>query len=320
MFSITHTTIDGFEGLQLTDIDSGTEAFVVPACGALLHRFAVINHGVPVNIMESYNGPEDFRDHQESKGFRGAKLSPYVCRLAGGDYTFAVTAYHTGKHFNGPNAIHGLIYNAAFTVVSEDADTSHAQVKLLHAYRGEEEGYPFHYDCLVTYILEESNKLTVETTVINQDPGLIPITDGWHPYFRFGGNINDLQLECQTKSQVEFKEMIPTGKTMPYQELGNLQAIGSREFDDCFTLNFAECQPLVVLRDAVQQLQLEMYPDESYPYLQVYTPPDRKSLALENLSAAPDAFNNGMGLITLAAGESRNFKAAWIIKTLDRVL
>jgi aldose 1-epimerase len=45
------------------------------------------------------------------------------------------------------------------------------------------------------------------------------------------------------------------------------------------------------------KLELIITPDKSYPYLQVYIPKDRKSIAIENLSATPDAFNNGMGLI-----------------------
>jgi len=37
-------------------------------------------------------------------------------------------------------------------------------------------------------------------------------------------------------------------------------------------------------------------PSDAYPYLQLYTPDHRKSIAIENLSGAPDCFNNKMGL------------------------
>ena len=37
-------------------------------------------------------------------------------------------------------------------------------------------------------------------------------------------------------------------------------------------------------------------PTHNYPYLQLYTPDDRKSIAIENLSGAPNAFNNKIGL------------------------
>ena len=55
-------------------------------------------------------------------------------------------------------------------------------------------------------------------------------------------------------------------------------------------------------------LTIHFYPEKSYPILQVYTPPHRRSIAIENLSAAPDAFNNDIGLIHLQAGESYDFR------------
>jgi Galactose mutarotase and related enzymes len=52
-------------------------------------------------------------------------------------------------------------------------------------------------------------------------------------------------------------------------------------------------------------------PNENYPYLQVYTPPHRQSIAIENLSAAPDVFNNRMGLIELEPGERIGFSCSY---------
>jgi aldose 1-epimerase len=62
---------------------------------------------------------------------------------------------------------------------------------------------------------------------------------------------------------------------------------------------------------------VEIRPESSYPYLQLYTPPHRESIAIENLSAAPDAFNNGMGLINLEPGASATFKTAYTISCLS---
>jgi aldose 1-epimerase len=46
---------------------------------------------------------------------------------------------------------------------------------------------------------------------------------------------------------------------------------------------------------------------KNYPYLQVYTPDHRRSIAIENLSSPPDSFNNLMGLITLGPEDSATF-------------
>ncbi|MGL6269156.1 MAG: hypothetical protein ACRC2O_14590, partial [Chitinophagaceae bacterium] len=60
-------------------------------------------------------------------------------------------------------------------------------------------------------------------------------------------------------------------------------------------------------------MAIEFHPDKSYPYLQLYTPPHRNSIAIENLSAAPDAFNNGMGLVTLEPDHTRTFSTRYKI-------
>ena len=49
------------------------------------------------------------------------------------------------------------------------------------------------------------------------------------------------------------------------------------------------------------------FPDAGYPYLQIYTPPHRESIAVENLSGAPNCFNNKMGLLLLQSGHSQIF-------------
>ena len=76
---------------------------------------------------------------------------------------------------------------------------------------------------------------------------------------------------------------------------------------------------MLVFRDPAAKLQLEISPDKSYPYLQIYTPPQRESIAFENLSAAPDAFNNGMGLITLKKDQSASFTTTYQLRSLHEV-
>jgi aldose 1-epimerase len=46
----------------------------------------------------------------------------------------------------------------------------------------------------------------------------------------------------------------------------------------------------------------------------LYTPPHRRSIAIENLSSAPDAFNNGIGLISLDPDHTRTFSVRYVIE------
>jgi aldose 1-epimerase len=87
--------------------------------------------------------------------------------------------------------------------------------------------------------------------------------------------------------------------------------------DNCFELSFDEPLPHCTLSDTRLGLALYIYPERSYPYLQVYTPEHRKSIAIENLSSAPDAFNNNMGLIELGPEDSQAFTTRLRIAAIE---
>lgn len=317
MFSINRIQEDGFEKIILKDTVTNTFAAIIPACGAILHAFVAINNGKEWNVVDSYKSGDDFKNNAEN-GFLGTKLSPFACRLNHGKYQFGETKYTIEKFYLGKSAIHGIIYDKAFTPVGEVANELHASITLKYEYRKEDKGYPFHYDCLVTWQLEKNNKLSVTTECINQDEGLIPMQDGWHPYFNLGDLADELQLEFQSKELVEFNsDLIPTKNLIPFDEFNSLKKIENKFFDNCFTLNLETCQPMCVLRNPSQKIEIEILPEKSYPYLQIYIPPHRKNVAIENLSGAPDAFNNGMGVITLEPKQSALFKTAYKIKFLD---
>ena len=317
MFSTRIITENGLEQIILTDESSQTFAAVIPACGAILHSFTVVHDNNAIDVIDHYDDAKDFAANVTAKGFKGCKLSPFACRLKNAVYKFGENEHIITKFLLGDNAIHGLLYDAAFTITDHYADELSAGVALKYSYTATDSGYPFYYDCIVAYHLKKGNELTVVTEIINRDKGLIPIQDGWHPYFTLGKKIDELQLEFQSKEMVVFDDaLIPTGALVAYQEFGSLKKIAATQLDNCFTVNFAECQPLCVLRDAERKLQIEICPDKHYPYLQIYTPPHRNSIAIENLSAAPDAFNNKMGLIILQPAENIIFTTTYKITSL----
>jgi len=318
MFSINTKKENGFEKFILKDKDSNTFAVILPACGAILNEFTISHNGTAINVIDSYDTAENFIHNHEANGFMGSKLSPFVCRLNHGRYHFGGNEYKLEKFYMGKSAIHGILYNKAYEVTGENANELHASLTMKYEYRGEEPGYPFNYDCIVTWQLEKDNKLSVTTECINKDKGLIPMQDGWHPYFNLGDSTDALQLEFQSKEMVEFNsDLIPTQNLIPYAEFNSLKTIGNTFFDNCFTLNMDACQPMCVLRNPAKKIEMEIHPEKSYPYLQIYIPPHRKNIAIENLSGAPDAFNNGMGVITLEPGESALFKTSYKITILN---
>ena len=307
-FSTRHVEKDDLSLLTLTDERNGTEAVVLPGCGALLHEFRVRQRdGSFFNVIDNYRDNADLRAGIATS-FKGPKLSPFPCRIPDGVYQFEEKSYRLEHLFPDGTAIHGLLYDKPFTIVQEAADDQGAGVLLEYTYRNDDPGYPFQYNCQVRYTLHTRNDLEIVTTVTNVDKTTIPMADGWHPYFRLGGKINEWQLQFYAAAIVDFDQrLVPTGHLTPYSNYERATNVGELFLDNCFTLKPAIVSAACELYNPSNGMRVSFFPDASYPYLQLYTPPSRESIAVENLSSAPDCFNNGLGLLLLQPGHSQIF-------------
>jgi aldose 1-epimerase len=201
-----------------------------------------------------------------------------------------------------------------FELAYYEATENLAMVALQYHYEATDQGYPFSYFMEVVYHLLPDNLLKLTTTVYNQHNGPIPIADGWHPYFSLGRPIDELYFEMASDYMVAFDErLVPTGDLRPegrFEFMGGLEDIS---LDNCFLLRKPLIGPACTLVNTRDKIALNITPEDSYPYLQVYTPPHRRSMAIENLSAAPDAFNNNMGLQVLDPDEQATFATSYQI-------
>jgi aldose 1-epimerase len=310
-FHVSRTVLNNNTLIHLRDSDHSTGITIVPAAGALLHEFIIPVNGEPFNIIENYPVDKPIRE-QITYFFRSAKLSPWPCRLAGGRYSFNNENLQVQRLFVDGSAIHGLLFDQVFNVVDEFADDNSASVLLKHTYSGYDEGYPFQFSCEVKYTLHPDALLELETTITNLDAVAIPIADGWHPYFNLGGKVNDWELHFNSKTIVEFDEkLVPTGRLLPFQQFWQPELIGDTRMDNCFLLDMSQPQPACTLLNPQNNVMVSFFPDASYPYLQVFIPDHRESIAIENISSAPDSFNNGMGLMVLPPGQSRTYRIVY---------
>jgi aldose 1-epimerase len=114
-----------------------------------------------------------------------------------------------------------------------------------------------------------------------------------------GETIDSATLSFTTNKQLKFSaDLLPTGNTIQDNRFVDGQKMEGIFLDNCFLLDHhSETKQNCTLKnDAVT---LTITPDKQYPYLQIYTPPHRKSIAIENLTSAPDSFNNGIGLLVI---------------------
>ncbi|HXB94078.1 MAG TPA: aldose 1-epimerase [Puia sp.] len=307
-FSIRHAEESDLCLVNITDESTGTTVALLPGAGALLHAFRIRQRdGSLFNVIDNYRNNDELKA-DIGRSFKGPKLSPFPCRIPEGVYHIGEKSYRFGHLFSDGTAIHGLLYDRPFAIVEETAGDNGGAVLMEYPYRKDDPGYPFQYDCQVRYTLRTAGELEVVTTVTNLDETVIPMADGWHPYFRLGGRVDDWQMQFYSSAIVDFDErLVPTGHLSPYGEFEKARLIGDTFLDNCFTLKPAIVSASCELFNPSNGLRVSFFPEASYLYLQVYTPHSRESIAIENLSAAPDCFNNGLGLLWLQPGHSQIF-------------
>jgi len=312
-FTIRHVERNGLDLVRLTDENNGTIVSLLPGYGATLHEFLVRQKdGALFNVIDSYHSAHEMKKEM-TRTFKGPKLSPFPCRIPDGTYHFEDREYHFRQLFSDGTAIHGLLYDKPFAITAENADGV-AMVAMEYDYNELDPGYPFRYNCLVRYELHPNNDLEVTTTVTNTGDSMIPIADGWHPYWRLGGSANDWQLQFHSEAIVDFDDrLVPTGGLTEYNLFSTVRLLGDTFLDNCFVLKPGLVTAACELYNPATGLRVAFFPDPSYPYLQIYTPPARDSIAVENLSGAPDCFNNKMGLILLQPAHSQIFTVRYKI-------
>lgn len=287
-----------------TDLDVTIE---ISTKGALLNRWELKQAGNTHSFIVG-NSFEKGWNEFEKAGFRSAKMSPFVCRLHQGQYAHLNKNYTIEHFYLGEHAIHGIIYDALFSITSSEIQEHQVSVVLEYHYTANDKGFPFKYSLQVKWTLEKNNIISVATTVTNHSETIIPMVDGWHPYFTLGGTIDNCTLQFLSEGKMEYDaDLLPTGKTIPDKSFDQGKRLGTDHLDDGYVLESSA--PKCRLEN--DEFILTVHPSAQYPYLQLYTPPDRQSIAIENLSGAPDAFNNKIGLQLLKPYENVVFETSY---------
>lgn len=288
-FSIDIQLVSTFKSVRITN-NKTNEFIEIITKGGLLNSWMQSNDNWDIiNGNEFNNGWENF----ESNGFKSGKMSPYACRLLDGEYQHLNQPYKVEKFYLGAHGLHGIIYDAEYNITTTEVHDGHALVILEHEYKGTDKGYPFAYHIQLCWTFFENQKISIQTTIQNKSNISIPMMDGWHPYFKLGETINDCSLQFKNEGMLEYNtDLIPTGKMINNTVFENGGVLGNLKLDNGYLLN--PKQPQCILEN--YKYSLTITPGAEYPYLQLYTPDDRKSIAIENLTGAPNCFNNKMGL------------------------
>jgi aldose 1-epimerase len=284
-------------GAQLS-IAHGNQRATVVEVGGGIREYLVGERPV----LDSY--PADMM----CDGAHGAPLVPWPNRLADGHYSWDGVDYQVDISEPASNtAIHGFLRWRNW-VVSAHADSSVTVESVLRPMQG----YPFAIDVRVTYALADDG-LTVTTVAHNVGPAAAPWACGQHPYLSAGGGTNlldgcSLQFAAALRVETDARQLpladLPVAGTE--YDFRAPRPIAALQMDYAFKEldRDGDGRAWVRLTGADGQ-HAELWVDESYPIVEIYTgdtlQPSRRRLGLgcEPMSAPPNAFGSGQGVVRL---------------------
>jgi aldose 1-epimerase len=255
-------------------------------------------------------------------GGQGQALVPWPNRLRDGRFRFG------GRDLQLPltepdkgNAIHGLGRFVPWEVVEATPDRAR-----LRLFVPPQIGYPFALEVEVEHILD-GHGLTVRTIGHNIGDAELPFGAGFHPYLTVGTPLIDetvLQVQAGTRLVTD-ERGIPTGERAPLAgtayDFATPRPVAALRLDTAFgDLSRDDRGRATVCLRAPDGRGVDLWLDEQHAYLMLFTgdtlpEPDRRrrSLAVEPMTCAPNAFRSGDGLRTLAPGQS--LTCAWGIRS-----
>lgn len=244
-------------------------------------------------------------------GAHGAPLIPWPNRLADGRYSFDGVDYQVAQtEPTKRNAIHGFLRWRSWQA-TERAPERVVMGTTIHPL----EGYPFALEVSLAYELGEAG-LTVTTVATNVGEQACPFASGQHPYLSPGtGLIDDcsLQLDAGTRILTDAERQLPTGTEAVEGTAFDFRAgrqLGDQPLDFAFTdLGRDEAARAWVRLQAPDSSRAELWVDEHYPIVELYTGDTlsearrRRGIGTEPMTAPPNAFQTGEGLLRLEPGQ-----------------
>jgi aldose 1-epimerase len=215
------------------------------------------------------------------------------------------------------NASHGLLRNTGYRVVERTA--SHVELGALIA---PQLGWPVAIDTRVTYRLEEDGLVVTHRAAAGADGG--PWAVGAHPYLRVGEHpVETLELTVPAEARLAVDERLNALDVHPVDGATDLRAprrLGGLDLNTAYTeLANRDARAAIATLAAPDGARTELWADPAFGWLQVYTPADHPrpsgaglAVALEPMTAAPDALNSGRGLAQLAPGDV--WEGSWGIR------
>ncbi|WP_031467473.1 aldose 1-epimerase family protein [Sciscionella sediminilitoris] len=255
-------------------------------------------------------------------GYQGKTILPWCNRIAAGKYTFEGTEYQVPINEVAKNtALHGLLNFVEWELVHHDGHRLVLEYTEPPSY-----GYPFHLRFRIGYTMDRDG-LQCTLSARNIGTTNAPFTTATHIYVAAppGGHVDDLVVELPAASYYLVDDnLIPTGKAAVAGTEYDFRAprkIGAQKLDTAFTDVTTQNGRSHAIVRRPGSVDIELWMDAGHNYYQMYSDdspsiprPKRIGLALEPMVGAPNAFNTGDGLITIAPGSA--WEGSWGLRAV----
>jgi len=284
---------------------------VVTEVGATLREYTVDGRAVI----------DGFGQGERSSDGRGQVLAPWPNRLRDGRYEF--DGHHCQAALDEParqNAIHGIVRWLDWSLVSWDPTSVALRCTLRP-----QPAYEWALELAVTYTLDRDG-ITVRSRAVNQGNERAPFGLGFHPYLTLGtGRVDDVVLSLPARVYLTGTDSSSPPTAVPVIGTGcdfsGPRLVGSTRLDTAFgdLVRGPDGCAVVRLETAAGSRGLDVWVDEAYRYLMVYSADEvesverrRSALAIEPMTCPPNALQTGDDVVVLAPGEP--WEASWGIR------
>jgi aldose 1-epimerase len=283
---------------------------IIPEFSGLVADLQLFNGVVTLSVMDGYQSENDA---DAKAAYKSHYLLPFPNRMKDGKYDFEGKSYQFPINDTSTNNnLHGFLE----TIPMEIIDNKNVNNQQIITLKGSFDGlsyFPFPFEFMLRYFLSDS-ELTIESTIKNVGETNMPMGYGWHPYFKLDTEkVDDLLLQFPDCEAVTIdNRMMPTGEILPYSAFAELTKIDQTTFDNCFIINNKNTKSNraeIIVKSKTTTLSVWQETGENAcNYFQIYTPENRKTIAIEPMTCNVDAFNNQDGLWILEAGEERTVR------------
>ncbi|MBN2804116.1 MAG: aldose 1-epimerase [Deltaproteobacteria bacterium] len=258
--------------------------------------------------------PDQDEDFIKNPLFRGRMLFPFNDRIPDAQYTFGGKTLKLPSNIDDGSAIHGLIYKMKLEEVERIISDNSASVTLFASLLEDgNSGYPFNVELKITYTLL-AGSFKIDFNIYNGGQSDAPYALGWHPYFTTD---NSAAIYGEFSSYVDVDdELLPTGENIDVKDSPYDFSKGWQVKDRDLDLGFVVTDGITTLKTADYNLIIDQ-DNEFFPYTQMYIPDDKKSVAIEPITAATNSFNiPSLGLRIIPPGDSESGSVRIIISQL----